>query len=63
MPDPTFTAGQRVYHPDLGCYGRWLNYEVTAGGDPRGYSRVEIEDSAERLRCPTRCLRPAEEDE
>lgn len=55
-----FTNGQRVFHANLGCYGRWLNYEPSTSGDPHGYSRVEMEDTNGRvLLCPTITLVPA----
>jgi hypothetical protein len=64
MADTTFTAGQRVYHTELGCYGRWLEYVPTTGGGPEGGSRFEIEDSNGRTAlCPNSSLRAAKEDE
>ena len=63
MPTPTFTAGQRVYHDVMGCYGRWMEYEASESG-PHGYSRIEMEDTNGRtLLCPTSTLRTAGEDE
>jgi hypothetical protein len=67
MSDPTFTEGQRVFHAELGCYARWMEYvpsEGIEGSDPAGYSRVEMENANGRtLLCPTSTIRPAEETE
>jgi hypothetical protein len=59
--DQPFQPGDRVYHEDLGVYGKWVEAVADGVSGEMTCSRVEVEDGNGRtLMCPSSSLSKAE---